>query len=317
MRIPSGSGSSPPASWPSEAETAVDHETERAISLPRPSVRDRAHLTLLTGASAGEVFPLIRSETVLGRDLESDITFDDAAISRRHARIVRQPTGDLVLEDLESTNGTYVSGELVTRRVLRSGDRIQLGPNLVYRFAVTDEVEERLQRQLFESSVRDPLTLAHNRKYLGERLAAEVAHAHRHGTKLALLMFDLDDFKGTNDRHGHLGGDAVLRQVATTVHALIRIEDIFARFGGEEFVVVTRGDGVQNTSQLAERLRKAVGDARAAFEGASIGVTVSIGVAELDELAPEASAEDLIVRADARLYRAKSLGRNRVVATDA
>jgi two-component system cell cycle response regulator len=321
MRMPAVTGSvpapAPPPSWPATGDAPPDHVTEPAISLPRPSVRDRANLTLLTGPSAGEIFPLIRLETVLGRDESADLTFDDAAISRRHARILREPTGEFHLEDLGSTNGTYVSAEAVTRRQLRTGEQIQLGPNLLFRFAVTDEAEERLQRQLFESSIRDPLTQAYNRKYLNERLAAEVAHARRHSTKLALLMLDLDDFKGTNDRHGHLAGDAVLRQVAATVVALIRIEDVFARFGGEEFVVLTRGDGVHNASQLGERLRRGIADAKVAFEGSTLGVTVSIGVADLDELPQPSEPQALIERADARLYLAKAQGRNRVTATDA
>jgi diguanylate cyclase (GGDEF)-like protein len=314
IRIPVAPGSTPPSSWP-EPPTA-DHETERAISVARPSVRDRTYLTLLTGPSAGEIFAVERGETVLGRDPEADVVFDDVAVSRRHARIVKEPSGELILEDLDSTNGTFVGGELVSRRVLRPGDQIQLGPNVLYRFAMTDEAEERLQRQLFESSIRDPLTGAYNRKYLTDRLAAEVAHARRHVTKLALLILDLDDFKGTNDRYGHLGGDAVLRAVAESVLSLIRIEDVFARFGGEEFVVLTRGDGVEKAAQLAERLRRAVADTRVEFEGATIGVTVSIGVAGLEEIAAPGGAAPLLERADARLYRAKALGRNRVASRD-
>ncbi len=298
------------------AESSADHITERAIALPRTAVRDRANLTLLTGPSAGEVHALVRDETVIGRDDESDLTVDDPAISRRHARLTRQPSGEYLLEDLESTNGTYVAGEAVVRRTLRTGEQIQLGPTVLFRFAVTDEAEERLQRQLFESSIRDPLTHAYNRKYLNERLAAEVAHARRHGTKLALLVLDLDDFKGVNDRHGHLAGDAVLRRVAEVVVGVIRIEDVFARFGGEEFVVLTRGDGVHNASQLGERLRRAIEEATVRFEGTPIPVTVSVGVADLDELAQPSGSQALIERADARLYRAKALGRNRVTGTD-
>jgi two-component system cell cycle response regulator len=273
-------------------------------------------LTLLTGPSAGEVFTLGATETIIGRDEEAHLRPADAAISRRHARIVYLESGEYILEDLASTNGTFVGSEPVTRRTLRSGEQIQLGPNVLYRFALTDEAEERLQRQLFESSIRDPLTLAYNRKYLTERLAAEVAHAHRHGTKLALLMLDLDDFKATNDRHGHLAGDAVLRHVSEAVAGLIRLEDVFARYGGEEFVVLTRGDGVQNAAQLAERLRRRIADVTVPFETTVIAVTVSIGVAELDELTKEAGATDLIERADGRLYRAKHLGRNRVACND-
>ena len=305
-----------PAPWSGALKPAADYETEKAIPFPRPAARDHANLTLLTGPSAGEVFSLTETETVIGRDEGADLRIGDPAISRRHARIVRQPSGEFVLEDLASTNGTYVGAEPVTQRTLRSGEQIQLGPSVLYRFAMTDDVEERLQRQLFESAIRDPLTGTYNRKYLDERLAAEVAHARRHGTKLALLMLDLDEFKSTNDRHGHLAGDTVLQQVCEVVRSLIRLEDVFARFGGEEFVVVTRGDGVENAALLGERLRRAIVTAKIQFEGTLIPVSVSIGVAELDEVAQPATPLDLIERADGRLYRAKLLGRNRVTSTD-
>ena len=310
MRMPTVPGS---VAAPKTGDELI---TERAMSVPRAAVRDRAHLTLLTGPSAGEVFPLGDAETVIGREEDAMIRPEDPAISRRHARIIREASGDVILEDLGSTNGTFVGLERVTRRALHPGDQIQLGPSVLYRFAVTDETEERVQRQLFESSVRDGLTRAHNRKYLNERLAAEVAHGQRHGTKLALLMLDIDDFKGTNDRHGHPVGDVVLRQVADTVRRLIRLEDVFARYGGEEFVVLTRGDGVQNAAQLGERLRRAVAELTVSSDGVSIPVTVSIGVAELDELGPSPTASALIDRADRRLYQAKRLGRNRVSCKD-
>lgn len=306
-----------PAPWSATADASADYTTEKAIPFPRPAARDCANLTLLTGPSAGEVFSLVEVETVIGRDEGVDLKVGDSSVSRRHARIVRQASGEFVLHDLGSTNGTFVGAESVKQRTLRSGEQIQLGPNVLYRFAITDDVEERLQRQLFESAIRDPLTGAYNRKYLDERLAAEVAHARRHGTKLALLMLDLDEFKSTNDSHGHLAGDAVLRQVGEVIRSLIRLEDIFARFGGEEFVIITRGDGVQNAAMLAERVRRAIVAAKVHFDGTPIPVSVSIGVAELDEIARPPTPQDLIERADGRLYRAKLLGRNRVTCTDA
>jgi two-component system, cell cycle response regulator len=294
-------------------------ETERNLARPRPLVRNRPHVTLLTGPSAGELFALTRDETVLGRDDTADLAIDDPGVSRRHARIVREKAGDFVIEDLDSTNGTYVGADAIagTRRPLRPGDQIQLGPNVVCRFAMTDEAEERLQKELFESSVRDPLTQAYNRRHLDERMAAELAHARRHRTNLAVLLLDIDHFKEVNDRHGHLAGDSVLRQLASTVAGLIRVEDFCARFGGEEFVVLTRGDSVKKAARLAERLRRAIGDATVKVGSEVIAVTVSIGVVAFDEIAPPASPEAILGRADERLYRAKQLGRNRVEWTDA
>ena len=304
------------ASLDDVANGAADCSTERAISVPHPGARDHAHLVLLTGPSAGETFPLVRTETLIGRDDKADLQLDDSSISRRHACIVHEPSGEFFLEDLGSTNGTYVDAEAVTRRPISSGDLIQLGPYICYRFSLTDEVEERLQRQLYESAVRDPVTGAYNRKHLDERLAAEAAHARRHGTKLALLMLDLDDLKGTNDRHGHLAGDAVLRHVARTTHAVIRVEDVFARFGGDEFAVLTRGNDVHQAGRLAERLRCEIAATSVDFGGSPISVSVSIGVADLDEVGPPAALGKLIERADSRLYRAKLLGRNQIAYTD-
>lgn len=295
-------------------EGVDERETEKTFSAPAPAVRDRATLTLMSGTEAGQVFTLA-DEAVIGRELEAQVRLDDGSVSRRHARIYRSDARFFV-EDLGSTNGTFVGGHKVERSELSSGDRIQVGPKLTLRFAMIDEAEELLQRQLFESSTRDPLTRAFNRKYLLERLTAEVAHARRHKTSLAVLLFDVDEFKQMNDTHGHLTGDAVLRAIADQVSAHTRLEDVFARFGGEEFVVLIRATGSQDAPRLAERLRMAVERMEVPTSRGNVRVTVSVGVASLHELPKEASVADLLQRADERLYRAKDLGRNRICAAD-
>jgi two-component system, cell cycle response regulator len=300
----------PPA--PDAESLGVDQrETEKSLSIPVPFDRDHAILTLLTGPNAGQVFPL-EVENLIGRDFDAQIRIDDGSLSRTHARISRQAKGTFVIEDLASTNGTFIGSDRIGRRELVSGDRIQLGPKLTLRFALTDGAEEMLQRQLFESSTRDHLTRAYNRRYLMGRIAAEVAHARRHATELGLLLFDIDQFKRTNDTHGHLVGDAVLRAVADRVAALIRLEDVFARFGGEEFVVLIRATGARDAVRLAERVRASMEAMTVRAEGAEVCVTISVGIASLAELPPEAAGKDLIALADMRLYRAKEEGRNRV-----
>jgi two-component system, cell cycle response regulator len=311
VRFPNVTSSLPPA-----IEGPDDlRDTEKALSVPATVDKDRASLTLLNGPDAGQVFPLA-GQDVIGRDFDASIRIDDPSLSRSHARVVRQPNGKFVVEDLDSMNGTFVGPDRITRRELIPGDRIQLGPKLTLRFSITDIAEEMLQRQLFESSTRDHLTRVYNRRYLMSRLTAEVAHARRHASSLALLLFDLDRFKETNDSHGHLAGDAVLRAIGDRVTTLIRVEDVFARFGGEEFVVLIRASGPLDAIRLADRLRSSVESMVVRAEGAEVKTTISIGVAALGELGPEAGGQELIALADTRLLRAKTEGRNRVVSSD-
>ena len=299
-------------SWRAAEAAALDRTTEKTLAIPSKVKNDRATFTVLTGFNAGQVFALDANEHVLGRGTEADLWAEDPAVSRKHARITVQMDGDYLLEDLKSTNGTFVSARRIERCTLRSGDRVQLGPNLLLRFAIVDDAEEEMQRRLYESSTRDALTRAYNRKYFGERLLAEVAHAHRHKSELSLIMVDLDDFKLVNDRYGHLAGDMVLRVVAAQMMRLIRLEDVLARYGGEELVILVRSTGHRSAVRLAERARASIEQLSIPAKDASVKVTVSAGVASLAELSEESGATELVSLADERLYKAKSSGRNRV-----
>lgn len=296
-------------------EESSTRDTDSAIALPPITPRHaktRAVLTVVSGPSTGRAYA-IEGDVVLGRGRDCSLRIDDPGASREHARIT--VTGDhrYVLEDLGSLNGTYVDGRRVDRAELQSGDRINMGPNVVVAFAIVDVQAERIAHQLYESSVRDPLTRAHNRRYLVERLASEIAYANRHRSKLGLILFDLDHFKRVNDTHGHLAGDDVLREVSALVQRLIRAEDLFARFGGEEFVILVRGIEHANVGRFAERLRSKVEMLEIAGSRDVLRVTISAGYALLDELPKEQrTADDLLRTADERLYRSKQAGRNRV-----
>ena len=271
----------------------------------------RATLILISGPDPGQVFSL-GAEAVIGRDPVVDIAIDDSAVSRRHARVIVR--GDThVIEDLGSANGTFVNGTRITKHVLANAERVQIGPRVVLRFALLDEAEEAMQRQLFESSTRDPLTGAYNKKYITERLVAETAHALRHRSNLELVMFDVDKFKQVNDVYGHLVGDSVLRTVAERVHTLVRSEDVFGRFGGEEFVVISRAP---DAAKHAERIRVAIEKLAIETDRGPLHVTVSLGVARFDELSAEVTAGALLDKADLRLLEAKRTGRNRVCSRD-
>ena len=251
---------------------------------------------------------------------DEQITVEDVETSRFHCKIVvREIEGEkrYVLEDTRSKNGTFVNGaQIEGPHELTPGDRIYVGPNIVLRFSLVDSEEQQLARQLYETSTRDALTKAYNRRYLMERITSELAFAQRHKSRLSVVMFDLDRFKEVNDTHGHLAGDAVLRAVANAVQKLIRAEDVFARYGGEEFVLLVRGISPANVHLVAERVRKTVERLPIPFEGGHLGVTISVGVSVLDEMPAQTTIEALLNLADERLYRAKDEGRNRVRSTN-
>ncbi len=289
------------------------HTDKTAIMLDR-SVRqgERPTLTILTGMRAGSVFSVEKVPLTIGRAKTSDVRLDDAGVSRNHARLVRAATGEHFVEDAGSTNGVRVNGVRTQRSELRAGDRVQLGPEVVLQFAFLDDTEENLTKQLYAAATRDGLTSALNRGAFDERLTSEISYARRHQAPLSLVMFDVDHFKRVNDTYGHICGDAVLREVAKLVQRTIRTEDVFGRYGGEEFAVVVRGQTFEQAVLLAERLRVAVATLPIVCQAGTISVTISLGVASMAECKGAAVGTELVAAADRRLYAAKQAGRNRV-----
>ncbi|MFW6157190.1 MAG: diguanylate cyclase, partial [Armatimonadota bacterium] len=161
---------------------------------------------------------------------------------------------------------------------------------------------------------RDALTGLYTRRVFDEMLA-ELTSPPRSGP-VSLLMIDLDHFKRVNDTHGHQVGDEVLREVAETILTAVREEsDVAARYGGEEMTVIAPGTDRVGASELAERIRARVAEARVLAGGTVVSVTVSVGVAALDPTDDgEDPARSLVEEADRRLYEAKGAGRNMVAA---
>jgi two-component system, cell cycle response regulator len=178
-------------------------------------------------------------------------------------------------------------------------------------------VENAVNRaRLLRSGLTDFLTGFHNRRYLHARLREEFARAQRARHALVCLMIDVDHFKRINDQYGHLAGDVVLREVAQRIDAEMRLSDIGARFGGDEFAMVLAHATVSDGEKVAARVLHAVREQPIPIgKGVQETVTLSIGVAAAKPGAGQHDykvlAERLIAEADAALYRAKSAGRNR------
>jgi diguanylate cyclase (GGDEF)-like protein len=167
----------------------------------------------------------------------------------------------------------------------------------------------------------DALTGVYNRRYIDRRLVEEIARARRQQYRISCMYIDIDHFKQVNDKVGHQGGDEVLREVAIRIKAELRISDALGRFGGEEFVVLLIDADLESARRVADRIRASVADTPVDLPGGeAIAVSVSIGVATLDDFerdhAIEGVAQQLVAQADSALYEAKEAGRNRVVVNE-
>jgi diguanylate cyclase (GGDEF)-like protein len=165
--------------------------------------------------------------------------------------------------------------------------------------------------ELREISITDSLTGLYNRKHLMETLDKEVSRSQRHSRSFSLLVIDIDHFKKYNDTYGHLAGDEVLSKLASVFKESIRSSDYAARYGGEEFIIMLPEIGPEQGVEAAERIRHKVAEEIFSGDGESIKVTISVGVACYPKNGED--AESVIRNADAALYEAKELGRNRVI----
>jgi diguanylate cyclase (GGDEF)-like protein len=179
-------------------------------------------------------------------------------------------------------------------------------------------IENAINRaRLLRAGITDFLTGWHNRRYLQQRLKEELARTQRRGGTIACLMIDIDRFKSINDGYGHLSGDSALKEVAHRVEGQIRSMDTAARFGGDELAILLPDTTQAEAAHLAERIREVIANEPFALNSQVVrNLTISVGVAALApgrrETDMKALADRLIAEADAALYRAKALGRNRV-----
>ena len=246
----------------------------------------------------------------IGRSASVRISLPEVmSLSRKHARL-RYIGSTVTVEDLGSTNGTYVNGQPIHgRTVLRSGDRFQTAA-VHFKFLHEEDVENAYHLAIYELVSRDGLTEVYNKRKYEEEAQRELARALRHNRPLSLIIFDLDEFKQINDTYGHLCGDFVLKQVASLARDLVRPEQILARVGGDEFVILAPETNAEGAETLASKLRDRIEGLDHRYGDLKISLTCSFGVAELAE--SMTTPQDLYHAADSALLKAKRNGRNRV-----
>ncbi len=288
------------------------------LSLLREKRRKRPCLVQYSGPQLGKIYHLLQAEMTLGRSKDETIVIVDQSVSRQHAKLILKDDETVEVEDLGSSNGTFINNtQIKGKGLLKDSDLLQLG-NIVLKFCASFNIDAMVQDRIYQMSVIDNVTKIFNRKYLMDTLEIEFKQAQNSKHPLSLIYYDLDHFKKVNDTYGHNAGDAVLYESAQLVKSIVRKDDILGRLGGEEFVIVLPDTDSKTAFELAERVRHALEMKTFELEIVSEGLkkrilykqTISLGVAQYS--AAMTKPEDLLEVADQKLYLSKNNGRNRV-----
>ncbi len=271
-------------------------------------------LVLLVGpaSSVGRQWPIEDTDRIIGRAPSANIYVDDKSVSKFHAKLV-MAGGDVSVIDLESTNRTVVNGRQVQPLVphkLQNNDQIKVG-NIIFKFLERGSIETVAQAQSFDRGLTDALTGIANRGALQSKAPELYKRSDLLGVTFTLMLFDIDKFKTVNDTFGHPAGDFVLQDISKVIRdKLIRGNDFFARAGGEEFALLLLGSPQRQAEEIGERIRATIEGHTFVFEGKTIPVTISIGIAFKNE--KDTGWESIYERSDKALYFSKNNGRNRV-----
>jgi diguanylate cyclase (GGDEF)-like protein len=281
-------------------------EVPEGFRKPVEAGRDRPVLVRVGGSMNGQVCIFRKQEVTIGRSARASWRLYDLGVSRHHARMLRH-RGKFYLEDLKSTNGTFVGGRRIGRTELAEGDLIQFGPVARFRFALVDELSEASMLQLFEGQSLDPLTGAFNQQYLNQALEREVAFAERHDTNLALVLLELDGFRKYTDTFGQDGSDELLASLVEQIRDELRTEDVLCRYGADDFAILCRDIDADGAERVAKRVLERAELAACELHRGTRGVTVCAGAACLSDLS-EIGAVELWAKAKSRLERARERG---------
>lgn len=270
------------------------------------------YLVIYIGNDSGRRHKLNGGFMTIGRSPEADITIEDDRISRIHC-VVEYRDRTITIEDKGSTNGTYVDARKISRARLLPGVPLQLGHSIM-KIEYKTGAEIRSEKKLLQKASLDALTGIFNRHHFNKLASMEMAYASRHKLPIGVILMDIDNFKKVNDTYGHRSGDLVLAQLANTVIENKRVEDLFGRYGGDEFIILPRGEISKEGMQLhCERMRKAIEGGEFCLEDISVQITISLGfhLTKARSSDSDTMLSDLIHKADQALYLAKERGRNR------
>lgn len=301
-----------PNNNPEDKTSVVTSETLK-IKLAEAGNSPPALVLLMgPGKLVGKQWAIETTNMVIGRSPESQIFVDDKSVSRRHARIILEGSNVYIYEE-GSANGTEIDGQKIEAQkqiLLVNNQQVKTG-NVIFKYLEKGNIEAVTNRVMSDLTQIDPLTEIFNKGALESQGKELFKRAKAAELPLTVIVFDLDNFKMVNDTHGHAAGDFVLKELSAVVkERLIRREDVFGRFGGEEFCLILFGGDLRRGVDVANRVRSTIEKHEFKVKEAVIPVTISAGVATL-ELSMD-SWEELFERADQASYLSKKGGKNRV-----
>lgn len=282
----------------------LDQENnEDTLVMQKESAKDSpASLVLLNGPKdlIGHSWPLISPIISVGRSKRlNDIFINYDSLSKSHFQIIKEK-GSLYIVDLRSTNKTYINDvplEPYQKKLLENNVYIRAS-SLIFKFLDKGSIEFFSSMQMLSKSQTDPLTGAGNRQLLKIK-GSEYFFSKQ---PLSLIVFDIDNFKSVNDNLGHMAGDYVLKTLSNHILETIRDGDLFIRYGGDEFCILTP-QILSGAQKAAERIRNKIKETKFIFKNQNINVNISIGVSE--KSSTDKAWEDIYHRADAISYKEK------------
>jgi diguanylate cyclase (GGDEF)-like protein len=274
-------------------------------------------LTIIDGEESefGKIFTFYKEHILIGRNRYSDIFIDDEKTSKDHCeiKIIKDDENKIdriIIKDLYSTNGTYVNEKPISNKTLKSGDKIKIGETTL-RFSYNDELEEKYHSKLFNIATSDSLTKLYNKRYIISELENQYKIAKRNNRIFSLIMFDIDNFKKVNDKYGHIAGDEFLKNVSSYITTNLREQDIAGRFGGEEFLIILPETKIEGATILADKIREKIEKSEMVYRGHTVKATISAGISQFN--ISYHNIEELLEITDKALYKAKNLGKNKVI----
>ncbi len=249
-------------------------------------------------------------ELKIGRAPDNELCIRDQSVSQIHARVVLTPKGTAFVEDLGSTNGTFVNGEKVVRHALWDGDKIHIGRQQVLKFCFRAKAQPEAAGSSESDATRDILTGIYTKQYALTRIEKDFIRAKMRHQDLALLMFDVDGFDEIRETHGPEMGDRVLCEIARLVSAVLRREDVFARYDDHTFMVLLRNQTEATVVALVQRIGRVAKFHSFSREGKKIRVTLSLGISSITRKMK--NAMDLISDVQACLEKSRRAGRDTI-----